>query len=83
MRVQTLIVIPIFNMYGLYQGHSEGAALTHHVARPDAGLYLTEMCFMEKHHTETALSDTAAHAEGQFACKEFLVEIEFLAVLLP
>ena len=62
MRVQTLIVIPIFNMYGLYQGHSEGAALTHHVARPDAGLYLAEVCLVEEHHTETALSDTAAHA---------------------
>ena len=49
-------------MYGLYQGHSEGAALTHHVARPDAGLYLTEVCLVKKHHTKTALSDAAAHA---------------------
>ena len=82
-RVQTLTVIPIFICTVLYQGHSEGAALTHHVARPDAGLYLTEVCLVKKHHTKTALSDAAAHAEWQFACKEFLVKIEFLAVLLP
>lgn len=53
-----------------------------HLIRPYTGLDLTEMSFLEEYHTQTTLTDTAAHAEGQFAVKKLLVEIQLGTILL-
>lgn len=53
-----------------------------HLIRPYTGLDLTEMGFLEEYHTQTTLTDTAAHAEGQFTVKKFLVEIQLGTILL-
>ena len=66
----------------LYQRHTEGLALTSHVVRPDGSLNLADMTFMEQHHAETALSDTAADGKRQTIVEQLLVEIELFALLL-
>ena len=53
-----------------------------HLIRPYTGLDLTKMSFLEEYHTQTTLTDTAAHAEGQFAVKKLLVEIQLGTILL-
>ena len=53
-----------------------------HLIRPYTGLDLTEMSFLEEYQTQTTLTDTAAHTEGQFAIKKFLVEIQLGTILL-
>ena len=40
------------------------------------------MPFVEEHHAETALADTATDTQGQFVIQQLLVEIELFALLL-
>ena len=49
---------------------------------PDAGLNLTNMAFMQQHHTETALPYSTADAQRQSVVQQLLMEVELLALLL-
>ena len=53
-----------------------------HIIRPDTGLDLSEMTFLEEYHTQTTLTDTTTYAEGQFAVQELLVEIQLSTIFL-
>ena len=55
-------------------------ALLAHFLRPQADLDLADVGFAQQEHTQTALTDAAAHAQGQSAVQDALVEGEGQAV---
>ena len=46
-----------------------------HIFRPNAGLYLADMCFPEVEHTKAGLTDTATDGEGKCVVHQSFVEI--------
>ncbi len=66
----------------LNKWHAQLTAFLSHAVGPDRGLNLSDMGFMEQHHAETALTDTATNGKGQLIVQQLLMEIQFLALLL-
>lgn len=56
-------------------------AFSSHVIRPDTCLDFTDMSLVQKNHTESALSDTAADTQRKFVVEKFLMEIKLSAFL--
>ena len=56
-------------------------ALLAHLLRPQADLDLADVGFTEKEHTESGLTDAAAHAKGERSVQDTLMERQGEAVL--
>ena len=53
------------------------------IFRPETGLDLPYMGFLEIEHAEPGLADSAADGEGQFAAEEPPVKVKLFPVLRP